>query len=179
MTRSELKVRVAEMAELGQLKLIMDAAIGELQKGFLSQAKIEASRQVMGLDTQLIKDRSYFAVEDENTIVGCGGWSFRATLYGGDHTTETRDPERLDPALDAARVRAMYTHPDHARRGIGRLVITACEDAARKQGFQRAELMATLSGEPLYRAVGYEPIEYIKHAVNGVDVPLIKMGKPL
>ena len=165
-----LTVRIAKIEELDQLKAVMDAAIGALQKDFLSDSEIEASRQVMGLDTQLIKDQSYFLVEDRGTIVGCGGWSFRATLYGGDHTTETRDPERLDPKVDAARVRAMYTHPDHARRGIGRLVIEACEEAARQAGFRRVEL---------YRAVGYQPVEHLRHTVAGVDVPLIRMEKAL
>ena len=174
-----LRLRIAQHEDLNVLMGVMDAAIGELQKAFLSADEIEASRQVMGLDTQLIKDQCYFVVEDGTQIVGCGGWSYRATLYGGDHTTETRDPERLDPTRDAARVRAMYTHPDHARRGIGRMVISACEDAARKAGFKRTELMATLSGAPLYRAVGYTPVEEVIHAVNGVDVPLIRMDKAL
>lgn len=179
MSRSGLTIRLAQMHELEQLKGVMHAAISELQQGFLDPSEIEASRHVMGLDTQLIKDRSYYLVEQGDEIVGCGGWSYRATLYGGDHTRETRDPDRLDPARDAARVRAMYTHPDHARKGIGKLVITTCENAAREAGFKRAELMATLSGEPLYRAVGYQPIEHVKHLVDGVEVPLIRMEKPL
>lgn len=166
--------RLATEHDTPALKALMTAAIDRLQEDFLTPEQVVASRAVMGLDTQLIADRTYFCVVDDTTIVGCGGWSRRATLYGGDHSAG-RSASLLDPATDAARVRAMYTHPDHARRGIGRIVIGLCEDAARAAGFRRAELMATLSGEPLYRACGYTPIE---HVVDGI-VPLIRMGKPL
>src|SRR5688572_14195470 len=127
----------------------MDAAIAELQRGFLDPAQIESSRMIMGLDRQLIADGTYFVVEAGDRIAGCGGWSRRATLYGGDHTPG-RDTALLDPATEAARVRAMYTHPDFARRGVGRLILTLCEAAARADGFRRVELMATLSGRALY-----------------------------
>jgi GNAT superfamily N-acetyltransferase len=133
----------------------------------------------MGLDTQLIADATYFAIEEHGRIVGCGGWSRRATMFGGDHTTGRSDA-LLDPARDAARVRAMYTDPDHARRGIGRAILDACEGAARAEGFQRAELVATLAGEPLYRACGFAPIEAFEQMTQaGVAVPLILMGKAL
>jgi GNAT superfamily N-acetyltransferase len=139
-----------------------------------------ASRQVMGLDTQLVADRTYFLVEEDGVLAGCGGWSRRATLYGGDHSTDLRDAALLDPVRDAARVRAMYTHPAFARRGIGRLILRLCEAAAAEAGFSRVQLMATLSGEPLYRACGYEEIERTSAApVGGVVVPLILMGKTL
>jgi GNAT superfamily N-acetyltransferase len=156
----------------------MAAAIAELQKGFLSAAQIEASRTIMGLDRQLVADGTYFIVETEGQIAGCGGWSRRATLYGGDHTPG-RDPELLDPARDAARVRAMYTHPDFARRGVGRLILQLCEDAARAEGFGRLELMATLSGRPLYESYGFAPIEDILDARGGAPVPLTRMGKAI
>src|SRR5690606_12557589 len=106
-------------------------------------------------------DGTYFIIERDGDIAGCGGWSHRATLYGGDHSTDLRDPAPLDPATDAARIRAMYTHPAFARQGVGRMVMALCEGAARDAGFARTELMATLSGEPLYRACGYTPIEHI------------------
>lgn len=173
--------RLATPADLDALRTVMALAIAELQKGFLTPDQIAASNAVMGLDTQLIADATYFVIEDaDGAIAGCGGWSRRATLYGGDHSKDLRDPALLDPRVDAARIRAMYTHPDFARRGVGRLVMALCEDAARAAGFARAEMMATLSGEPLYRACGYTPIEHVAApGPDGVTVPLIRMGKPL
>ena len=106
----------------------------------------------MGLDTQLVLDGTYFVVECDGEIAGCGGWSWRSTLYGGDDSLVSREPEALDPATDAARIRAMYTDPGFTRRGVGRLVLRLCEDAARSAGFRRATMMATMAGVPLYRA---------------------------
>jgi len=154
----------------------MEAAIAELQRGFLDPAQIAASRAIMGLDRQLLLDGTYFVVEAEGRIAGCGGWSRRATLYGGDHTPG-RDAALLDPATEAARVRAMYTHPDFARRGVGRLILTLCEAAARAEGFARVELMATLSGRALYSQCGYQDIEAIEDSRGGAPVPLVRMGK--
>src|SRR6185369_13785910 len=155
----------------------MAASIAELQRGFLSEAQIAASRMIMGLDRQLIVYGTYFMVETEGRIAGCGGWSRRATLYGGDHTPG-RDAALLDPTKDAARVRAMYTHPDFTRRGVGRLVLALCEAAAGREGFTRVELAATMAGVPLYRACGYTDIEaFESDTPSGVRVPLIRMGK--
>ena len=172
--------RLATEDDLPALKALMALAIAELQRGFLDDAQIAASREVMGLDTQLVADRTYFLVESDGALAGCGGWSRRATLYGGDHSTALRDAALLNPATDAARVRAMYTHPGFARRGVGRLILKLCEAAAAKEGYSRVQLMATLSGEPLYRACGYVEIERTSAApVTGVVVPGILMGKPL
>jgi len=172
--------RLAVEADLPALKDLMGRAIAELQRGFLSDAEIAASHAVMGLDTQLVADRTYFMVEADGRLAGCGGWSRRATLYGGDHSTALRDAALLDPAKDAARVRAMYTDPAFARRGVGRLILSLCEAAAAAEGFRRAQLMATLSGEPLYLACGYQQIERTASApVDGVRVPLVLMGKAL
>jgi GNAT superfamily N-acetyltransferase len=172
--------RLAVEADLPALKGLMALAIDTLQVGFLNPAQIAASRAVMGLDTQLVADRTYFLVEEGGVLAGCGGWSRRATLYGGDHSTALRDEVLLDPARDAARVRAMYTHPDFARRGVGRLILRLCEAAAAAEGFTCVQLMATLSGEPLYKACGYHEIERTDAApVGGVLVPLILMGKPV
>jgi GNAT superfamily N-acetyltransferase len=133
----------------------------------------------MGLDTQLIGDGTYFVIESHGRIVGCGGWSRRATLFGGDHSAG-RDAALLDPGKDAARVRAMYTHPSFTRQGVGRLILKLCEDAAAREGFSRVELAATLAGEPLYRACGYEALErFAADTPSGVRVPLIRMGKAL
>jgi GNAT superfamily N-acetyltransferase len=174
----ELSWRLATESDLTALADVMDASIGELQKGFLSPKQIASSRTIMGLDRQLVADGTYFVVEADGRIAGCGGWSRRATLYGGDHTPG-RDPELLDPATDAARVRAMYTHPDFARRGVGRLILRLCEDAARAEGFRRLELMGTLSGKPLYESYGFAVIEEIVDARGGAPVPLIRMGKAI
>jgi GNAT superfamily N-acetyltransferase len=157
----------------------MDKAIGELLQAFLPPEGVKASYEVMGLDTQLITDGAYFVVEDGDEIAGCGGWSRRATLFGGDHSAG-RDAALLDPARDAARVRAMYTHPDHTRKGVGRLVLDACEAAARAAGFSRVEMAATMGGVPLYRACGYHDIEpFSAKTSTGYEVPLIRMGKAL
>lgn len=172
--------RLATEADLPALKQLMALAIDQLQREFLSPAEIAASHAVMGLDSQLIADRTYFRVDDDGVLAGCGGWSRRATLYGGDHSTALRQPAVLDPVHDAARVRAMYTHPGFARRGIGRLILSLCEAAAAGEGFKSVQLMATLSGEPLYRACGYQEIERTAAAPqDGVSVPLVRMGKAL
>lgn len=172
--------RLATEADLPALKQLMALAIDQLQREFLSPAEIAASHAVMGLDSQLIADRTYFRVDDDGVLAGCGGWSRRATLYGGDHSTALRQPAVLDPVHDAARVRAMYTHPGFARRGIGRLILSLCEAAAAGEGFKSVQLMATLSGEPLYRACGYQEIERVHAApADGIAVPLVLMGKAL
>jgi GNAT superfamily N-acetyltransferase len=178
MSASELRHRLAAHADLDALRVLMEAAVSELQKPFLTQSEIESSRTIMGLDTQLIDDGTYFLVEIDGALAGCGGWSRRATLYGGDRSPG-RDPALLDPAKDAARVRAMYTHPRFARRGVGRLILSLCENAARAEGFARAELMATLAGEPLYRACGYSAVERLTDDRGGVAVPLLRMAKAL
>src|SRR5436309_11586709 len=110
------------------------------------------------------------------TSAGCGGWSRRGTMYGNDHS-RGRDAKLLDPAVDAARVRAMYTSPAYARRGVGRLVLSLCEAAAAAEGFSRLELVATLSGEPLYGAYGFTPLERIEVSVGAVAVPAVRMEK--
>ena len=174
--------RLATAADIPALRTLMEASIGALQNDFLSPEQVAASRAIMGLDTQLIEDGCYFVVEDPGVsppaIAGSGGWSRRATLYGGDHSPG-RDAARLDPAVDAARVRAMYTSPAYARRGVGRLILELCEAAAAAAGFRRVELMGTMSGEPLYRACGYSPIERIEDPRGGAPVPLVRMGKAL
>ena len=156
----------------------MDAAISELQKPFLDESQIASSRTIMGLDTQLINDGTYFIVEADGEIAGCGGWSRRATLYGGD-LSPGRSAALLDPEKDAARIRAMYTHPHYTRKGVGRLVLSLCEEAARAEGFRKVEMMATMAGEPLYRACGYETHERLVDDRGGAPVPLLRMGKPL
>jgi len=161
----------------------MCKSIETLQAPFLTKAQIRASFEVMGLDTTLIEDGTYFAVYANDALAGCGGWSKRETLYGGDHSFNVRggrNARLLDPTFEAARIRAMYTHPDFTRRGVGRLILQTCEQEARGAGFARAEMMATLAGVPLYEACGYMKIEEVFDTTSdGTKVPLIRMGKPL
>ena len=172
--------RIACVEDLPALHALMTRAIEQLQDEFLTPEQVRASHKVMGLDSQLIDDGTYFVIEAERRIVGCGGWSWRATLYGGDDSLVTREPMPLDPATDAAKIRAMYTDPDFTRRGIGRMVLALCEAAARNAGFARVEMMATMSGVPLYRACGYVPLEPPSEtSIDGVQVPLQRMGKLL
>ena len=171
---SELTIDLATQDDIAALRTIMAAAIAENLKPYLSPELIEASRRVMGLDTTLIADGGYWIVRCEGQAAGCGGWSRRRTMYGGDHSGG-RDPGVLDPGVDAARVRAMYTHPDFVRRGVGRLILANCETAAAAAGFRRLELAATLSGEPLYRAYGFRQVERFTDG----GVPLVRMTKDI
>ena len=155
----------------------MNLSIAELLKPFLLPEQIEASYAVMGLDTQLVEDGTYFVVDDGAAIAGCGGWSRRATLFGGDHSSG-RDAALLDPKRDAARVRAMYTHPAFARRGVGRLILDASERAAAAEGFSRVELAATAGGEPLYRACGYVAVSRFQSGPGDI-VPMCMMTKDI
>ena len=173
-----LSHRLATRYDLDALKSLMDAAIAENQKSFLTPEQIASSRTIMGLDTQLVDDGTYFVIEHNGEIAGCGGWSRRATLYGSNQTPG-RDAALLDPMKDAARIRAMYTHPRHTRNGVGRLIMTLCENAARAEGFRTMELMATMSGKPLYEVCGYLPVEPISDDRGGTPVPLLRMRKAL
>jgi GNAT superfamily N-acetyltransferase len=175
----EFTTRQAVIENVPALTTVMDAAISELQRGFLDDAQIESSRAIMGLDTELIEDGTYFVVEIDGEIAGCGGWSRRATLYGSNEAPG-RDSQLLDPRADPARVRAMYTHPEYARRGVGRLILSLCEEAAAAEGFTRLELMSTLSGEPLYTAYGFQPLErLVVDSAGGAPVPCVRMEKPV
>jgi GNAT superfamily N-acetyltransferase len=175
-----MHIRIARESDLEAMRDVMRLSIEELQNDFLSPAAVAASHAVMGLDSQLVADGTYYVVEDKDGhIAGCGGWSRRMTLYGGDTSQVDREPRLLDPATEAARVRAMYTHPDFTRRGVGRLILATAEKAAKSEGFSRVELMATLSGEPLYRAAGYSEMSRRTDEVNGISIPLVLMGKDL
>jgi GNAT superfamily N-acetyltransferase len=166
------------MGDLPELRALMALSIRALIGAYLDVAGVEASFEIMGVDSQLIEDRTYFAVECEGRIAGCGGWSRRATLFGGDHSSG-RDARLLDPLVEPARVRAMYTHPDFVRRGIGRLVLSLCEKAAAREGFRSLELVATVAGEPLYAAYGFTVLERIAVPTSIVTVPCARMAKPI
>ena len=173
-----LTIRLAGSEDEDAIAALMALAIEQLQRGYLSPEQIAASKVGMGLDRQLIADGTYFCVEDDGALAGCGGWSRRATLYGGNHSAG-RDARVLDPKTERARIRAMYTHPDHTRKGVGRLIINTAEEAARAEGFREIEMAATMAGKPFYLRCGYT-IESEWEDTNGsVPVPLATMAKML
>ena len=155
---------------------LIPVSVRGLSRGFYSDAQIESAiRHVFGPDTQLIADRTYFVATAGGMLVGCGGWSRRRTLFGGDQMKTADDP-LLDPKAEAARIRAFFVHPDWARRGIGGAILEACTSAARAVGFRRVELVATLPGEPFYRALGFEALERFDAVMpDGLTFPVIRM----
>ena len=173
-------IRPAVEADVPALKTLIDASVMALQAGDYTEAQRRgALGTVFGIDTQLIADGTYFVVETEGRIVGCGGWSRRKTLFGSDHVTG-KDDALLDPDVDPAKIRAFFVHPDWARRGIGSRIMRACEDAAAEAGFRRLELGATLTGVPLYERHGFTPIERIEAPLpSGEALPVVRMGKAL
>ena len=176
-------IRVATPADVPLLHALIEASVRGLQANDYTPAQIEgALGTVLGLDTQLIADETYFVVEavnasGEKVMVACGGWSKRKTLFGGDHAT-TREPELLDPRSDAAKIRAFFVHPDWARRGIGTLLLETCENAGKAAGFSRFEMGSTLTGVPLYKLRGYHVIKPIEVPLpNGESLPVVRMAK--
>jgi len=179
----QLRHRVATPEDVEAIVELMRLSIAENMKSFLTAEEIIAAQETMGVDWTLIEDGTYFAIEadrsGETVMVGCGGWGKRRTLYGGDHTVG-RDDSFSDPAVEPARIRAMYTHPLWIRRGIGTLLLDLGEDAARAAGFKTIELGSTLPGEPLYLARGYREVSRETHVgANGADNVVIKMEKAL
>ena len=158
-------------------QLIVESARG-LSRQDYSNSQIEAAiASVFGVDTNLIIDQTYFVAESSGMLIGCGGWSKRKTLFGGDQFA-SRDPGDLDPKSEAAKIRAFFVHPEFARKGIGRAILVACEDEARAYGFRSVELMATMPGIPLYRACGYEGDKSVVIELrDGVSLELLPMRK--
>ena len=180
---SVLKLRVATMSDVQSLNALIAASARQLSAGFYSPEQVEALIvHVFGVDTQLIDDGTYYVIGDADRQHGpmaAGGWSFRRTLYGGDQAKSGEDT-RLNPASDAARIRAFFVHPQFARRGLGRQLYAECERAARAAGFRRMELMATMPGVPLYAALGFSAIEPTSVRLAGdVDVPLVRMERAI
>jgi len=165
------------------LRDLIQLSVRELQKFDYSSEQIEAALQrVFGVDSQLISDGTYFAAapnDDPKLIVGCGGWSRRRTLFGGDRWSQ-REDSLLDPTRDAAKIRAFFVHPGWSRRGIGSLILRTCEAAALKEGFTRLEMGATLTGIPLYAAHGYLECERTEVPLgNGLTLSIVRMEKAL
>lgn len=174
------RVRVATEADLPAIRALIPDSVRGLSAGFYTPEQIESSiRYVFGPDTQLIADGTYFVAVDGDAITGCGGWSARRTLYGGDQAKDADDP-RLDPATEPARIRAFFVHPDHARRGIASAIYDACVAAARAAGFRALELMATLPGVPLYRTFGFHPVEPVESTLpDGVSIGFVRMQRDI
>jgi GNAT superfamily N-acetyltransferase len=182
-----IRIRLAEARDIPALRELIEASVRGLQLGDYSAAQLESAlRTVYGVDTQLIADGTYFAAEETESsgaalLVGCGGWSRRKTLYGGDRWKELvagREDSLLDPATEAAKIRAFFVHPDWARRGIGGMILEACEAAAWAAGFRRLEMGATLTGVPFYRAKGYVELEAVEAPLgDGLTLPIVRMGK--
>lgn len=173
-------IRQATPADVPALGTLIDLSVRGLQSRDYTPAQIElALKTVYGVDTQLIADGTYFVVQDGEIMVGCGGWSKRRTLFGGDNYN-ARENTLLDSQREAAKIRAFFVHPDWARRGIGSLILTACEQAAAGAGFTRLEMGATITGVPFYQTKGYSEIESVEVPLgNGECLPIIRMGKRL
>ncbi len=177
-------LRLATEDDIPALHALIEASIRGLQANDYTQAQMEgALGTVLGLDTQLIADRTYFIAEVSESaespaeLAGCGGWSKRKTLFGADRGPG-RAPDLLDPAVDAAKVRAIFVHPQFARRGLGSLILATVENAAREAGFRIFEMGSTLTGVPLYRLKGYVEVERIAVPLwNGEALPVVKMVK--
>jgi GNAT superfamily N-acetyltransferase len=175
-----ISLRHALPADVPALQALIARSARGLSTEDYRPSQVEgALRGAFGVDSQLIADRTYFIVEDRGDIVGCGGWSFRSTLFGGD-ARAGRDASPLDPATDAAKIRAFFVDPLHARRGIGSLLLERCEAEARLRGFRQVELMATLPGVKLYAARGYVGTERVDYDVGlGEHIEFIPMRKML
>jgi len=182
---ANIRIRQAVAADIPVLRELIEASVRGLQAQDYTPTQLESAlRTVYGVDSQLIADGTYFVAETEEAnpdrepcITGCGGWSKRKTLYGGDRWTG-REDELLDPLCDAAKIRAFFIHPAWARRGIGSKILESCETAARAAGFTRFEMGATLTGVPMYRARGYVELEQLAVPLeNGKSLPIVRMAK--
>jgi predicted N-acetyltransferase YhbS len=174
------EIRLACEADVPAVEKLIPHSVRELQSAHYSEAQMDAAiGSVFGVDRQLIRDGTYFVVEHEGEIVGCGGWSKRKKLFGSD-ALGAPEHELLDPKTDPARIRAFFIHPKLARRGIARVILLACEDAMRAEHFTSAEMVATLPGEPFYAAFGYAACErYEVPMANDLTLPVVRMSKHL
>jgi GNAT superfamily N-acetyltransferase len=175
-----LAVRNATLADRDVLRDLIARSARELSAADYRPEQVEgALRGAFGIDSQLIHDGTYFVVEESGVIVGCGGWSYRKTLFGGDARPE-RDAAELDPRTDPAKIRAFFVDPAHARKGIGTMLLEKCESEARLRGFSRVELMSTLPGIRLYSARGYVGVAQVQYEVSpGVAIEFLPMSKSI
>ena len=175
-----LSLRQAQLHDAPALKDLIARSARELSKGDYRPEQVEgALRGAFGVDTQLLKDQTYFVVEEAGRFVGCGGWSFRSTLFGSDARAH-RDASIIDPKTHPAKIRAFFVDPDHARRGIGTLLLNHCESEAKRHGYTMVELMATLPGVKLYGVRGYVGLPMVHFDVgDGESIEFIPMRKSL
>jgi len=173
-------LRPARHPDIARLNTLIAASARALSSGFYSPRQIDALiTHVFGVDTQLVDDGTYYVIERSGAPVACGGWSHRRTLFGGDQS-KTADDLDLDPRTEAARIRAFFVLPAAARQGLGRRLLSHCEGEARAASFHRMELMATLPGVPLYRALGYQSLERVSYPLPDCDpVEFVRMGRIL
>ena len=174
-------LRTAQDQDIPALAALIPLSVRALQAAHYSPAQMDAAiGPVFGVDRELIRDGTYFVAEFDQVIVGCGGWSKRRSLFGSDAGRAAAESALLDPARDAARIRAFFVHPAHARRGLGRLILGACEQAIADARFRSIELVATLAGEPLYAAFGFDAVErYDIPLAGGLTLPAVRMVKAL
>lgn len=171
--------RLATAADIPALRSLVTSAIDQNMHEFLSPEQVAASHKIMSLDPALIADGTYYVIEAGGVIAGCGGWSRRVALYTIPGEDDSQPPQYVDPAKEPAKIRAMYTHPAFTRRGVGRMLLAISEAAAAESGFTRLELVATMSGQPLYLAYGFEPVEPGVDTSTGVHVPVVRMTKSI
>jgi GNAT superfamily N-acetyltransferase len=177
---TKFQLRVATMEDVVGIRGLIEGSVRGLQAGDYSAAQIDgALGTVFTVDSRLIADGTYFvAFAEGGELAGCGGWSFRKTLYGGDHQIEKIVSERLDPAVDAAKVRAIFVHPKFARMGLGSLILQAAESAAEEHGFRRFEMGSTLTGVALYGLKGYREVSRVMVPVGGgEEIEVVRMVK--
>ena len=177
----QFEIKVAVNADIPAIREVIQASVRGLQAGDYTPAQIEgALTTVFTVDSRLIADGTYLLALHEDRIAGCGGWSYRKTLYGGDHQLETIESDVLDPATEAAKIRAIFVHPDFTRMGLGSLILKAAEDAAAAAGFRRFEMGSTLTGVPLYSLRGYREKERIAVPVGpGEEIEVVRMTKEI
>jgi len=178
--RMDYIIRKANPDDREAIELLIAESARGLSREDYSERQIESAiRAVFGVDTDLIVDGTYFVADNSGMLVGCGGWSKRRTLLGGDRFA-SRDSSELDPKVEAAKIRAFFVHPKYARRGLGRALLSLCESEARDNGFRSIELMATLPGLKLYRACGYEGSERVEYEIGeGASIEFVPMRKEL
>ena len=178
-TPLELEIRIATENDRDSIEQLIFLSARELSRGYYSDEQIAAAlARVYGVDSALIDDGTYLLAETDGLLVGCGGWSKRKTLFGGDQFA-TRDFGLLDPRTDAAKIRAFFVHPNYARRGVARALLARCEAEARRDGFESLELMSTLPGVDFYRASGFSATDSIIYDAGGVSLDFVPMRKTL